>query len=69
MTELGPVSHLGSGIVKQTIVSSLKENQNYSLQVRAETHTVQTVTSNKHFFSESNYACVCRTLVCIYHRL
>ena len=51
VTQIGPLSHLGSGVVTQNITLNLKGNQNYSLKVQVELDS-QVFTSYKHHFSK-----------------
>ena len=51
VTTTGPISKYGSGVLKETIMSNLKGNQEYSLKVQAELYS-QVITSNKHYFSK-----------------
>ena len=51
MAEVGAFPLLDSGIVKESITSNLKENQNYSLRLRVDAQS-QTALSQKHFFSK-----------------
>ena len=52
VTKLGPISKVGSGFVKENIVSeNLKANQVYSLKVHLDVYS-QVATSNKHNFSK-----------------
>ena len=49
VTTLGPISKLGTGKVRQTIVSNLKANQEYSLKVQVQIRS-QLAVSDKHYF-------------------
>ena len=49
VTAVGPISKVGAGIVRETIVAGLKANQEYSLQVQVLYHS-QLATSEKHHF-------------------
>ena len=49
VTVVGPVSKIGAGIVRETIVAGLKANQEYSLKVQVVYHS-RLATSDKHHF-------------------
>ena len=51
MAEVGTFPLLDSGVVKESITSNLKENQNYSLRLRVDAQS-QTASSQKYFFSK-----------------
>ena len=53
VTMFGPISKLGSGVLKEVITSKLIQgNRMYSLKVQAELYS-QVAMSNKHYFSKS----------------
>ena len=54
VTQLGPISHLGSGVVREIITSNLKENKNYSLSVKIKMFS-QTLTSHHDFICKLVY--------------
>ena len=49
VTAVGPITKVGSGIVRETIKAGLKANQEYSLKVQVLYHS-QLATSDKHHF-------------------
>ena len=49
VTAVGPISKVGDGIVRETIVAGLKTNEEYSLKVQVLYHS-QLATSDKHHF-------------------
>ena len=51
IAEVGTFPLLDSGIVKESITSDLKENQNYSLRLQVDAQS-QTASSQRYFFSK-----------------
>ena len=49
VTAVGPILKVGTGLVRETIVASLKANQEYSLNVQVVYHS-QLATSDQHHF-------------------
>ena len=68
MVEIDAFPSFDSGVIKESVTLSLKENQEYFLRLQVTVHS-QTITSQKYIFSELRILLYPCTWQCMSHKI